>query len=102
MWEAGSQHSVGIWAAPARPRASSWDAFGSLPPKGLKGGTRNRSPMETIATRLPRGEVARVDKLVAVGWYVSRSEALRDALRRLLDAEGCAPSPLRSPRTTRR
>ncbi len=43
--------------------------------------------MQTIATRLSRREAGRVDRLVKTGLYVSRSEVLRDALRRLLETE---------------
>ncbi len=43
--------------------------------------------MQTIATRLSRRKAGRVDWLVKTGLYVSRSEVLRDALRRLLETE---------------
>jgi len=37
-----------------------------------------------VTIRLPRKVIEELDKLVAMGIYPSRSEAIRDAIRRLL------------------
>jgi len=37
--------------------------------------------METIPAKLTPRLIAEIDKLVEAGWYSSRSEALRDAAR---------------------
>jgi len=40
--------------------------------------------MDTIQVRLAHGIVQKIDELVATGMYASRSDVLRDAVRRLV------------------
>jgi len=42
---------------------------------------------ETISTKLTRQMVAKIDTLVKQGTYVSRSEVLREAVRRFIESE---------------
>ena len=42
---------------------------------------KHSSMMETIPAKLTPRLIAEIDKLVEAGWYSSRSEALRDAAR---------------------
>ena len=44
--------------------------------------------METLATKLPPSLVRGIDTLVRQGRYPNRSDALRDAVRRLLESGG--------------
>jgi Arc/MetJ-type ribon-helix-helix transcriptional regulator len=39
-----------------------------------------------IAVRLPEETIDGLDQLVAEGWYVTRSEGIKDALEKLLEA----------------
>jgi Arc/MetJ-type ribon-helix-helix transcriptional regulator len=39
-----------------------------------------------IAVRLPDETLSGLDRLVAEGWYVTRSEGIKDALEKLLEA----------------
>jgi Arc/MetJ-type ribon-helix-helix transcriptional regulator len=39
-----------------------------------------------IAVRLPEETLSGLDRLVAEGWYVTRSEGIKDALDKLLEA----------------
>ena len=41
--------------------------------------------METIPTKLTAKLTHEIDKLVEEGWYASRSEAIRDAVRELVE-----------------
>ena len=40
--------------------------------------------MDTVQIRLSHGLVERVDSLVETGFYANRSDAIRDAVRRLI------------------
>ena len=39
-----------------------------------------------IAVRLPEETLSGLDRLVAEGWYATRSEGIKDALEKLLEA----------------
>lgn len=41
--------------------------------------------METIPARLTSKLVAEIDALIKEGWYANRSEAIRDAVRNLVE-----------------
>ncbi len=43
--------------------------------------------METMQIRMGQGLIQRVDKLVKTGIYTNRSDAIRDAVRRLVLSE---------------
>ncbi|MCK5321348.1 ribbon-helix-helix protein, CopG family [Candidatus Pacearchaeota archaeon] len=43
--------------------------------------------METMQIRMGQGLIQRVDKLVKTGIYTNRSDAIRDAVRRLILSE---------------
>lgn len=43
--------------------------------------------METIATKLTSKLVEEMDELINEGWYNSRSELLRDGLRRIIEGK---------------
>jgi hypothetical protein len=52
------------------------------------GGTRKecrREPMVAVSFCVPAGWAERLDRLVALGVYSSRAEAVRDALKRLIE-----------------
>jgi len=40
--------------------------------------------METVQIRLTKEQIKKIDKLVSAGEYPNRSEAIRDAVRRLI------------------
>ena len=44
----------------------------------------NKDRMEHLSCYIPRGHIEKLDELVGKGVYQSRSEAIRDAIRRLL------------------
>ncbi|KAA0003326.1 MAG: ribbon-helix-helix protein, CopG family [Thermoplasmata archaeon] len=41
--------------------------------------------METVPTKLTPKLIAELDELVREGWYANRSEAVRDAVRELVE-----------------
>jgi putative addiction module CopG family antidote len=41
--------------------------------------------LETIPTKLTSKLVAEIDALIKEGWYANRSEAIRDAVRNLVE-----------------
>jgi len=41
--------------------------------------------METLQIRLTKNMLDRIDQLITIGEYPSRSEAVRDSVRKLLD-----------------
>lgn len=41
--------------------------------------------METVPTRLTKRLILELDKLIEEGWYSNRSEAVRDAVRELVE-----------------
>ncbi len=41
--------------------------------------------METVPIKMTKKLLEELDKLVGEGWYVSRSEAIRDAVRKLIE-----------------
>ena len=43
-----------------------------------------RVPMQTIPAKVTERLVMELDELVKQGWYASRSEAIRDAIRELV------------------
>jgi Arc/MetJ-type ribon-helix-helix transcriptional regulator len=41
--------------------------------------------METVNAKVPQRLIAELDELISEGWYGNRSEAVRDAIRQLIE-----------------
>lgn len=46
---------------------------------------RGKKPMERVTLRIPRQQVEQVEELVETGEYPNRSEAIRSAVRTMVD-----------------
>lgn len=46
--------------------------------------------METITAKLTKRLTAEIDELINQGWYANRSEAIRDAVRNLIEKKKLA------------